>query len=261
MLTNIEAAFRGLLTCLQAIKMYGPVHPMYQKSLDKTYADFENVLADRQEMVIGIIGEELAFEKEILFDLGKFLRPAILYLKERNIERLAFYRGLSKEELRRFISFIAGPKEDFQGDPQAALSNAGVEHISIGKLQVEARQDNDKSAPGSVQINLYDSSVEKVNQALSSVLNAEKIDHLALKFSLGIILESLSAQRQEMLKLATLKRYDMETYAHMLNVAIFSMYFSSRLGFDKADILNIGIAAMFHDIGKLYISRKTLHKP
>jgi HD-GYP domain-containing protein (c-di-GMP phosphodiesterase class II) len=39
------------------------------------------------------------------------------------------------------------------------------------------------------------------------------------------------------------------------------MYFSSRLGFDKSDVLNIGVAAMFHDIGKLFISRKILHKP
>ena len=69
------------------------------------------------------------------------------------------------------------------------------------------------------------------------MLNSEKIDHLALKFSLNNIMESLSTQRQDLLKLATLKRYDAETYTHMLNVSIFSMYFSSRLGFEKTDIL------------------------
>jgi len=39
------------------------------------------------------------------------------------------------------------------------------------------------------------------------------------------------------------------------------MHFSKKLGFDKNDILEIGIAALFHDIGKLYISRKLLSKP
>jgi len=257
--SNIEVAFKGLLSCLQALKMYGPAHPMFAKSLDNAFAAFEDVLASRQEMVIGIVGEELAFEKEVLFDLAKFLRPAILYLKERNIERIAFYSGLSRDELSKFICFIAGPKEDFKGDLAAALSLAGVEHISIGKLKVDAGQDKDASV--SVQEKLYDSSVDIAGRALAGVLNSEKIDYLELKFSLNSIIENLSSQRQELLKLATIKRYDMETYMHMLNVSIFSMYFASRLGFEKVDILSIGIAAMYHDVGKLFISRKILHKP
>jgi len=82
-----------------------------------------------------------------------------------------------------------------------------------------------------------------------------------LKLSFTNIIDSLSIQRQELLKLATVKRYDVEVYVHMLNVAIFAMYFSSRLGFEKNEVLDIGVAALFHDIGKMYISRKTLHKP
>ncbi|MFH1281429.1 MAG: HD domain-containing phosphohydrolase [Candidatus Omnitrophota bacterium] len=258
MLTNIEAALKGLLNCLQALKMYTSSHPMFQKSLDKAFEAFTDVLASRQEMVIGIIGEELAFEKEILFDLAKFLRPAILYLKERNIERIAFYNGLNKEELRKFVNFIAGPRDDFKGDFQAALSLAGVEHIVIGKLKVGLPPVN--SASALTQSELYDSFVRIIGQALSGVLNFEPVDQLALKFSLNNIMEGLSSQSQELLKLATLKRYDAGTYAHMLNVSILSMHFAARLGFDKTDILNIGIAAIYHDIGKLFISRKILHK-
>jgi HD-GYP domain-containing protein (c-di-GMP phosphodiesterase class II) len=259
MLSNIEVAFKGLLSCLQSLKMYGSTHPMFQQSLDKAFEAFKDVLSANQEMVIGIVGEELAFEKEILFDLAKFLRPAILYFKERNIERIAFYSGLGREELGKFVCFIAGPKEDFKGDLQVALSLAGVEHISIGKLKADLPLD--KSAFVSAETELYDSSADVIGRALNGVLNSEKIDHLALKLSLNNIMENLSSQRQDLLKLATVKRYDVETYMHMLNVSIFSMYFSSRLGFEKTDILNIGIAAMYHDVGKLSISRKILHKP
>ncbi|MFH0918210.1 MAG: HD domain-containing phosphohydrolase [Candidatus Omnitrophota bacterium] len=259
MLANIEEAFKGLLACLQTLKMYGLEHPMSRKALDKAFEAISEVLVSRPEMTIGIVGEELAFEKEILFDLAKFLRPAILYLKDRNIERIAFFSGLTKDELWRFVCFIAGPKEDFKGDLQAALSLAGIEHINIGKLKVETEPGKGGSAPAQRQ--LYDSSADTVALSLNGVLNSEKIDHLALKFSLNNIMDSLSTQRQDLLKLSTLKRYDLETYTHMLNVSIFSMYFSSRLGFEKTDILNIGIAAMYHDIGKLAISRKILHKP
>ncbi|MCX5694193.1 MAG: HD domain-containing protein [Candidatus Omnitrophica bacterium] len=259
MLNNIEAAFKGFFACLQALKMYGSAHPMFLKSLDRSFEAFTEVLSLRQEMVIGIVGEELAFEKEILFDLAKFLRSVILYLKERNIERIAFYRGLNKDELSRFVSFIAGPKEYFKGDLQDALSQIGVEHIIIGKLKVDSQQGRDSFTLA--QAELYDSSADVVGQALDRVLNSEKIDHQGLEFSLSSIMENFSSQRQEMLKLATLKRYDTETYMHMLNVSIFSMYFSSRLGFDQKDILSIGIAAMYHDIGKLFISRRILHKP
>ena len=258
MLAKVEKAFKELLTCLQTIKMYGEVHPMFEKSLDKAHLAFEDVLAQRPEMVIGIVGDELAFEKEIFFDLGKLLRPAILYLKERNIERFAFYRGLSKDELGKFVGVLAGSKEDFKADPQMLLAHIGVKNISIGKLKVDDRQDRGAFEGG--QLELYNSSVDRVNQVLSSVLNLEKIDPLGLKFSLNNIIDSLSTQRQELLKLITVKRYDVEIYAHMLNVSILAMYFSSRLGFEKNDILDIGVAALFHDIGKLYISRKTLHK-
>ncbi|MFA4992955.1 MAG: HD domain-containing phosphohydrolase [Candidatus Omnitrophota bacterium] len=259
MLTKIEIAFKELLTCLQTAKMYGTVHPMFQKSLDKAHAAFEDVFNQRQEIVIGIVGDELAFEKEIFFDLGKLLKTAILYLKERNIERLAFYRGLSKEELAKFVGIISGPKEDFKIDPQQLLSSSGIENISIGKLKVVDNQV--KGGPEFNQSNLYDYSIDKVSQVISSVLNLEKIDPRVLKLSLNNIIDSLSIQRQELLKLATVKRYDAEVYVHMLNVAIFSMYFSSRLEFEKSDVLDIGVAALFHDIGKMYVSRKTLHKP
>ncbi len=259
MLAKIEVAFKELLTCLQTAKMYGMLHPMFQKSLDKTHAAFEDALNDRQEIVIGIVGDELACEKEIFFDLGKLLRPAILYLKERHIEKLAFYRGIRKEELGKFVGVISGSKDDFKTDPQQLLDLAGIENISIGKLRVADRQ---ASAPVELnKINLYEFSMNKVAQVVSSVLNLEKIDPRVLKISLSNIIDSLSIQRQELLKLATVKRYDAEVYVHMLNVSIFAMYFSSRLGFEKNDVLDIGIAALFHDIGKLYISRKTLHKP
>jgi putative nucleotidyltransferase with HDIG domain len=50
------------------------------------------------------------------------------------------------------------------------------------------------------------------------------------------------------------------TFSHLLNVSVLAMNFASHLGYKKDDCLDIGIAALFHDIGKIYVSRNILQK-
>jgi HD-GYP domain-containing protein (c-di-GMP phosphodiesterase class II) len=92
------------------------------------------------------------------------------------------------------------------------------------------------------------------------MLDTQSLDQMSLKFSMYNVIENMGTHYKEFLNLTTLKRLDVATYAHLLNVSILSMYFSSRLGLSKEDCLDIGIAALFHDIGKLYVSRKIIRK-
>lgn len=258
MLDRIENNFRDLLSALQTAKLYTTEHPMFKKAVEKAFSSLQEVLRDRDDLVLGFVGDEIAFEKEIFFDLSKMVRPAIIYLKERGIERIAFYKGVQAEEFNRFIVFLAAPKDDSKRDAQEYLTLAGIKNIIVGKIKADGRPGEAKEK--GVAVNMYDSSLDKVSQSLASVLDSEAMDHLVLKFSINNILESLSTQHQEFMKFATFKRYDAGTYVHMLNVCILSMYFSSKLGFARDDALDVGIGGLFHDIGKLYISRKIIRK-
>jgi putative nucleotidyltransferase with HDIG domain len=59
----------------------------------------------------------------------------------------------------------------------------------------------------------------------------------------------------------TIKKKDLNTFLHLLNVSIISMYITSKMGYSQEDVLDLGIAGLFHDIGKLAISRRILQKP
>jgi putative nucleotidyltransferase with HDIG domain len=50
------------------------------------------------------------------------------------------------------------------------------------------------------------------------------------------------------------------TFAHLLNVSVLAMHLSSKMGYSKDEVLELGNAALFHDIGKLFVSRKILKK-
>jgi putative nucleotidyltransferase with HDIG domain len=260
MLEKIEVAFRDLLASLQVAKLYETRHPMFNKSVDKAYQSLQSALAEREELVIGIVGEELAFEKEIFFDLSKLLKPTILYLKDRGMERIAFHRGLQREELSKFIEFLVAPKEEIKKDFQEHLSFAGIKNISAGKLQVSSGAKAQGNQQSMLSASVYESSVAEASRSLESILNTEAIDHLAFRFAINNVLENLITQHRDFLKLITLRRYDLGTFAHLLNVSTLSMYFASKIGFSKDIVLDMGVAGLLHDIGKLYISRKVITK-
>jgi putative nucleotidyltransferase with HDIG domain len=258
---KIENSFKELLTSLQTAKLYGAAHPITKNSVEKAYLSLKDTLADKAELVVGIIGEELAFEKEIFFDLSRFLRQMIIYLKDRGIERIAFNRALELDELYKFIEFLTLSKEEIKGDPQEFLKLSGVKNIFIGKVKAS-------SVPGSfaeVKVpdltNFYQASLDKISPSLTKIMENEAVDGTGLKLAINNIANNLGSYFEQLFKLATLKRYDTGTFTHLLNVSILSMHFSSKLGFSKDVVMDIGLSALFHDIGKLHISRKTIRKP
>ncbi len=260
MIEKIESSFKDLLASLQIAKLYGVEHLLFKDAVRKAFLSIQDILKEKDDLIIGVVGEELAFEKEVLFDLSKSIKPAIIYLKERLIEKIAFYRGLTQEELSKFIAFLLIPKEEIKKSPQETLSLMGVRNINIGRLKGGPASLTAEVSKSIDFLNMYESSLDKTSQSLDSILNSRELNHSDLQFTINNIMENLALQQQEFLKLTILKRYDEETFSHLLNVSILSMYFSSRIGFNKKDVLDIGIAALFHDIGKLYISRKILRK-
>jgi putative nucleotidyltransferase with HDIG domain len=258
---NIELSFKDFLSALQSAKLYGPEHPITRKASEKAYQSISRVLNEKQELVIGIIGEEIAFDKEILFDLSKMAKPSIAYLKARGIEKIVFQRGVQSGELGKFISFLSAPKEEIKDSPQNALMLMGIRNIQAGKIEAASDESGQDSAKPLEQDNTVGGHFENISQPLASLLDKEAIDGLALKFAVNNIVENLEAEYKNLLKLNTLKRYDLGTFTHLINVSVLSMYFASKIGFPKDVVLEIGLSALFHDIGKLYISRKIIRKP
>ncbi|MCX5707466.1 MAG: HD domain-containing protein [Candidatus Omnitrophica bacterium] len=242
---------------MQTAKLYGIEHVKFGKSVDIAFERFQAAFKEKPDLVFGIVGEELAFEKEVMFDLSKATRPMIIYLKSRSIERMDFYSPMLKEELQKFLVFLVTPKEELKKEPQEHLMILGIRNINVGHI----KSAEERVGLGAVDdLKLYESSLENFNQTLDNVLENKEVDYLDLQFNVSNIFESLTNRHQELLKLTVLKRYDQVTFAHILNVSVLSIFFASKLGLPREEVLEIGIAALFHDIGKTHVSRKIIKK-
>lgn len=260
---KIENCIKDIVSCLQIAKLYTVEHQRFGLFADKAYESLSEVLDERGDFTIGIIGDELAFEKEIFFELSKTIKSVISYLKQRKIEKIIFLKGVSKDELTRFISFLASPKEEFDKDIRDALKASGIVNVEVDRIRTASSGSAGTGREAAVVTyrQVYEDASAKSLSAIDSVLEKNNIQYLELKFALSSVAEWLGSHGSHLLKLLNIKRYDTVTYSHSLDVAILSMFLSSRLGFEYKDILEIGTAALFHDVGKLFISKAIIKKP
>jgi putative nucleotidyltransferase with HDIG domain len=78
-----------------------------------------------------------------------------------------------------------------------------------------------------------------------------------------IVMSFILTFRREMsiLKLISpVKSYSEYTYTHATNVAVLTMFQAETLGARDDLLRDIGIAALLHDVGKLFISKEVLEK-
>lgn len=74
------------------------------------------------------------------------------------------------------------------------------------------------------------------------------------------IIDELLRNRGMMVNMIDLKCFDNYTYSHSVNVAILSIIIGISLRLRRSELTNLGIGALMHDIGKVFISKKIINK-
>ncbi len=257
---RIERSILHFFSAIQTGKLYPMGHPTLLEAVGKAYEHLQDILQEKTEIIIGIVDEEVVCGEDIFFGLSNKLKSSILYLLDRNIERIIIHKAFRKDELTKFISLLSTSKIELRKDPEKFLALEGIRNIRTGKLKDHSLLEKDGSEDWGVLRKMYNNSVGVYSDLIEKALGEESIDPLDLRFNVLNILEYFGGRHQELINLVSVKRKDLLTYAHLLNVSILAMQFSAKLGFAKDDVLDVGISALFHDVGKIAISSRILKK-
>lgn len=75
------------------------------------------------------------------------------------------------------------------------------------------------------------------------------------------IVEELLANKNMMVNMIDLKCFDNYTYLHSVNVAVLSIVTGIAMGLDRLSLTRLGLSAILHDIGKVFINKGIVNKP
>src|SRR4030095_12087671 len=73
--------------------------------------------------------------------------------------------------------------------------------------------------------------------------------------------DAVTQNRTALVALTALRTYDNSTYTHMVSVSILTMGQARALGIEGRLLLEFGLSALMHDIGKIRTPKEILNKP
>ncbi len=258
-----------LFSLMKISQIYDKSNRTYLSHIDATLAAINAIVQTDGRACLETVSEALFINGTRLkpdFSSWSSFRFAIDSLDSRGIGKLTFHPGLSPEELSRF-SAILGEVDVSSPDPFAAtqglMANSDIHHVTIDRIQETEAGKADRGdgcfAERAKRSFYYSISYLKtVSSQISSgqIANVRKSKRIIQSF-----VDQIITDESYMLGLTTIKNFDEYTLNHSINVCILSLALGLRLGLDKSQLCDLGVAALFHDLGKIQIPQEIINKP
>lgn len=107
----------------------------------------------------------------------------------------------------------------------------------------------------------YGKAAGAVGNLTQSVRDGGTLNFKQAKRAIQNIIDLMMQDESTLLGLTTLRCHDQYTHNHSVNVSLLSIALANRAGYPKVELADLGLAALFHDMGKSTIPLEVLNKP
>lgn len=246
--------------------------------------DRKNILIDRLtqeclQVINGIIQSEGNLILKIVRDNFFFNNIRILVkadkysifkafwqeMRKRWIGEVEFTSEVNGEHLKEFVYLLSGLEENNESNYlyiKKQLEYRNIETISAGKLEFFKDEDIyvDSEDQKKFSKEVYFKSIGLVKEVVESINQQKALNIRKAKRLMQNAVNAIMQDDSTLLGLANIKNYDEYTFNHSVNVAIYAIALGQRIGIPKKHLSHLGMAGLFHDIGKTRIPKEILNK-
>ncbi len=188
-------------------------------------------------------------------------------MKKREVEGIEFFPGVNEKMIGTFLKvFFELEDGDEPFDRlEERIKQADIQHIVVTQLiemerhlRAHSRDQQDVKLESN---RIFFRTVALMKDLVRGIERQNSIQVRKAKRLTQQMVDIIQTDESIFLGLASIKKFDEYTYAHSVNVCILSMAMGDQLRLCKSDIARLGLAALFHDIGKVYIPVSIVNSP
>lgn len=284
---------RHLATAVSTARLYSPEHGQVRKLCHLARSGLLEAMGDKSAMSLLRIDEQLAIDEQPL-DRSLYNERFARLLKMGGIGHVKFLPKISTEELQALVASLAGREKVAHSSDNLRLGQVEVRHragsgrapsppaaaagADRGLLNTAARSPGSEDEPDaglreqavdskllieSAQI-LEDISSEelaRVMEVYEAVKQNRRLKVVGLSEIITGFINIFASYADPLLTLVPLRNMDEYTFTHSLNVCLLNLAQATALGIEGQLLHDIGLSAMLHDVGKLFIPEEILNKP
>lgn len=154
------------------------------------------------------------------------------------------------------------------GDPfeqiSRRLAREGIDSISlIDRARLNEDSDIDLEDRQKLRRQARDTFFRAIRNVKEVMLVSDRKEPIVVSRTKRIVhsvIDQVSSDGSALMELASIKDFDEYTYAHSVNVSIYALTLGFRLGLNRQELSELGVAALFHDLGKVKLPRELVTK-
>lgn len=248
--------FRLLVTAAANADLYNSQHPQVTLLADKAVELIQSLLDGNTPMDILLIDQNII--------LGESPLPSNLHtirfveaLKSRGIEHLSLQRAINRQEILQLILLLA-KRQEF---PQVPRNSANLCFGSIDMSKVGQSPSRPRAAQLPAENDLLKCERDRLAEICSGAGKKRSLSVNGLKEIVAHFLQALDQELNPLLAIFPLHQQDQYSFTHSTNVCLLTLAHARRIGLNGPLLHDIGIAALLHDIGKLFLPVDVINKP
>jgi len=252
-----DELLRKFASGVRAAQLYAADHPLRMRNVEALLTMLRALHQHQPSIAVGIVGSELVVSDTPLPKTSAAMGELIKRLKDNQIERIAFERGIAGDEIGEFVLAVAtlGAKD------AGAAAGWAFPHIRVGRIVTEDRRADGIASDMAAIRQLYSNAVAAAEVAWESAATEGQPDLPTALQTIEGLADAVTQNRTALVALTAMRKYDNYTFTHMVNVSILTMGQARALGIEGRLLREFGLSALMHDIGKVRTPKEILNKP